>query len=151
MAPKGGTLKAAGSTTGGPAISVSVHIAGLERTSDEFKQARKDVNSKLRDALEKAGKREALPQIRSQFGSRTFAATLKVFRDRTTVYVGSSARGSLNRAVGWWDFGGRRPRDSAARVGPHTIVSVLQDRRPLIDRAILEELMQVFDGLEHRP
>lgn len=152
MAIKGGSIKAHGS--GGPSISVGIHIAGLEKTSQEFKDARKDMNARLRDAVERAGKREALPYItakmRSEIGHR-WASSMKVKRDRTTVFVSSSMRGQMNRALGWLNFGGKRPRDTQYRHGREVMVSTLQERRSQIDTVLLEELMKAFDGLEHSP
>jgi hypothetical protein len=54
----------------------------------------------------------------------------------------------MNRALGWWDFGGRRPNDSDRREGPHAIVRALQGERPAIDRAIRAELDRAFSEFE---
>jgi hypothetical protein len=145
----GGRLSSGGYGAG-PLIDVSVRISGVEKTSQEFKDARRDVNRKLRQAIQTAGERAVLPQIKRGFGSRTFGASLFVKKDRTTVFIGSKLRGSLNRAVGWWDFGGQRPRDHARRKGRYTIVRMLQARRPIIDRAILEALDDTFRPLDFK-
>lgn len=150
MARATGSLRASGRSGQAPAIAVQVRITGVERTSQAFKDARRNVNTQLRDAIETAGTRTVLPKIKANFPSDRFAATLFVKRDRTTVFIGSRARGKLNRTVGWLDFGGRRPRDSVRRTGTYVIVETLDRERDAIDRAILQELPRVFYPLEVR-
>lgn len=148
----GGALRAYSS--GGPTFQLAIRLEGLEKTSDEFKQARREINVKLRDIMERVGKREALPFVVSAMRARiggSWAGTLFVKRDRVGVFIGSRLKRGLNRALGWLDFGGKRPQDTGRRQGPKTLVTTLDKRRRSIDDRILKELMDVFDPLEHKP
>lgn len=138
---------------GGPAITVQARIEGVARTSAEFRAARRQFNSSMRDVIHAAGKTVVLPRIKTTFTRDTgrMARSLYVKRDRTTVYIGSRLRGRENRAVGWIDFGGKRTRDRYRRTGPTVIVDTLHSRRRVIDEAILRGLMKTFDPLEHTP
>lgn len=151
---RGGALGTYGSGGQAATFQLAVRIEGLEKTSSEFKEARRQVNVKLRDIMVRVGEREALPYLVSamsaQIGGR-WPGTLYVKKDRLGVMIASRARGGLNRALGWLDFGGRRPKDTRYRSGPHTMVTALDKRRRSIDDRILKELMQVFDPLEHSP
>lgn len=146
---RGGRLSAA--STGEPGLTVTARITGVERTSDQFKRARREFNSKMRDVIAAAGERSVLPAIKARFPSRRFGASLFVRRDRTTVFIGSRMRGSLNRAVGWLDFGGKRPLDRRVRIGPQVIVTELRGRRHLIDHEVYVGLLQTFKPLETHP
>lgn len=150
MPPRGGRVSASGRGPG-PAISVHARIEGVEKTSEEFRQARRQFNAAMRDVIVEAGEKAVLPAIKSEFPSRQWAETLFVKRDRTTVFIGSRLRGALNRALGWLDFGGRRPKDSRRRRGPYVIVTQLDRRREYIDATILAGLMKTFHPLETTP
>ena len=141
-----GRVSASGS--GGPAFTVRARIEGVEKTSAEFKAARRQFNAAMRDVIVAAGEKAVLPAIKSKFGSRTFGKSLYVQRDRTTVFIGSRMRGALNRAVGWFDFGGKRPRDRQRRKGPYVIVRELDRRREYIDATILAALLETFRPLD---
>ncbi len=147
----GGRLSAAGSSGDGPAITVTARIEGVDKTSEEFRAARREFNTKMRDVIAAAGERSVLPAIKSRFPSRRWAASLYVKRDRTTVFIGSRLRGRFNRALGWLDFGGKRRRDRRRRVGPRVIVTQLGARRRHIDEAILVGLLHTFHPLETDP
>jgi hypothetical protein len=125
----------------------------LEKTSAEFKAARRRFNAAMRTVMQQAGERSVLPLIKHKFARLTgrFANSLYVKRDRTTVFIGSRMRGGENRAVGWIDFGGRHPLHKRRRKGRYVIVDELNKRRPLIEEAILPGLNRTFDPLEHRP
>lgn len=137
----------AGTRSEGLEISVHVVAEDVARVDDAFKAIRRDVNARMRDVMQQVGERDALPAVRTEFAttSRRFADTLYVVRDRSGVFIGSRARGPLNRAVGWLDFGGKRERDHETRVGPYTIVHTLDQKRPAIDAAILEGLCREFE------
>lgn len=143
----GGVLGVSGRGSA-PGIGVSIVVEGVERTERDFQLARRDANTRLRDAIQRAGERTVLPQVKADFPSSRFADTLFVRRDRTTVFIGSRERGSRNRTVGWLDFGGRRPRDSVRRTGPYVIVRTLVRERDTIDDAIRDELPRVFHGFD---
>lgn len=141
MARKSNIKSTTGS--GGQGFQVTATITGAEKTSDEFKQIRRTINGKLRDAMVMAGEHSVLPAIKSGLPTR-WGGTIYVRRDRGGVFIGSRLKGSMNRALGWYDFGGKRPRDSQTRRGPHVIVSRLDSERPAIDRAILRALRDAF-------
>lgn len=152
MPPRGGRLSTG--TSGGPRIGVAIRIEGLEKTSQEFKEARRGVNARLRSVMQRAGEQTALPRIRAKFtggASGRWAGSLFVKKDRQSVFIGSKLRGSMNRAVGWIDFGGKRPLDSSPRRGPKVIVNTLADLRTEIDAQALLEVMREFDPLDRTP
>lgn len=149
----GGNISTRGTRAGDP-LRLRFVIEGLDRTTDEFKQARREINTELRDVMQRVGQREALPYVasavRSKIGER-WASSLKIKRERSGVFIQSSLRGQMNRAFGWLDFGGRRSRDTHARAGIYSIVRTMDDRRDSIDAAVLKGLMQAFDPLDHTP
>lgn len=132
---------------GGRQFALDIRVDGAEKTSDEFKQIRRTINAQLRDAMVKAGERSVLPAIKSDLPGR-WGSTLFVKRERGGVFIGSRLRGPMNRALGWFDFGGRRPRDTVRRSGTYAIVRGLQSRRPQIDDAILDELRKAFSDFD---
>lgn len=149
----GGNISVSGVGNAGPPITVRARIEGLEKTSAEFKAARRRFNASLRTVLQVAGERTALPAIKAKFKRLTgrFADSLYVKRDRTTVFIGSRMRGGENRALGHIDFGGKHPRHKRRRKGPYVIVTELHKRQPMINEAILAGLLKTFDPIEHRP
>lgn len=147
MAPRGGRISTGTGRGGGEAFQVQVRVDGAQKASDEFKQISRTINGRLREAMVKAGETSVLPAIKGGLPA-TWAETLFVKRDRSGVFIGSRLRGSMNRALGWFDFGGRRPNDTERRRGPHVIVNELQGKRPEIDRAIRHELERAFSDFE---
>lgn len=139
-----------GGTRRGRAIDVSIRVDGVERTSEVFRQARREFNNRIRDVMVRVGEREVLPIVRAglppTFGGRDTA--MFVQRERSGVFIGSKLRGSLNRALGWWDFGGKRPLDSGRRTGPKVLVKTLDRKRDRIDDATLAELLKAFHPLD---
>jgi hypothetical protein len=51
----------------GQMISVTATITGVERTSEQFKLIRRDINAHMRDVMERVGDQELLPLIRADF------------------------------------------------------------------------------------
>lgn len=145
----GGRISTQG-TRGGRMIDVNIRVEGVDKTSDEFKQARREFNTRIRNVMQKVGERRVLPTLRSElpaaFGGKDTG--LFVQRERSGVFIGSRLRGNLNRALGWWDFGGKRPLDSARRTGPKVLVKTLDRKRDEIDDAILDELDKAFNPLD---
>lgn len=131
-------------------IDVNIRIEGADKTSDEFKRARRQFNGAIRDVMVRVGTREVLPTVRSglphQFGGKDTG--MFVQRERSGVFISSRLRGSLNRALGWWDFGGKRPLDSARRTGPKVLLKELDRKRDRIDDAVLAELLKTFRPLD---
>lgn len=126
---------------GGRSISVGIEIEGLDKTSDEFKKARRDFNAKIRDVMQHVGQQEILPLMTPGLPGW---AKMYVLRERSGVFFGSRLRGDMNRALGWMDFGGKRPMDSQRRTGPKVIVKTLDRKRARIDEATLEALLDAF-------
>jgi hypothetical protein len=140
--PKPSKVSAGG---GGRSLSVDIEVEGVEKTSQEFREARSKVNAKIRDVMQKVGQHEVLPIMASGLPGW---AKMYVLRERSGVFFGSRARGEMNRALGWWDFGGKRPMDHGRRTGPHVIVKALDRKRDRIDEATLKALMDAFSPLE---
>ena len=139
MAGKGGKIGAG--ARGGKSLSVNITIEGVDKTSDEFKRARRDFNSQIRDVMVRVGTSEILPAMTPGLPGW---AKMYVLRERSGVFFGSRTRGPMNRALGWLDFGGKRPMDSQRRTGPKVIVKTLDRKRARIDEATLEALMDAF-------
>lgn len=151
---QGSNIKVSGlGREAGPVPIVRARIEGVEKTSQEFKDARRQFNTKMRDVIQAAGETSVLPIIKLRFKRKSgrFADSLFVRRDRTTVFIGSKMRGGENRAVGWVDFGGRHPLFTRRRKGLYVIVRTLEERQALITEAILLGLTRTFDPLEHNP
>lgn len=140
---------------GSQAINLDIKIEGLDRTTDEFKRIRREINGKIRDVMVQVGEKELLPHIRSGFpklstptdrGLRAgaMAASFYVQRERSGVFIASRLRGAQNRALGWIDFGGKRPRDSARRAGTKVLLHNIDSKRALIDERVLHTLEQEF-------
>lgn len=152
MAIKRGKIKARGASRGAEEqiISFNFRIEGVEKNSEAFKAVRKDINKRLRDVMVRVGEKEVLPEIKRELGSDTFAAALKIHRERSGVFVGTKLRMKASGgkptdpALGWFDFGGQRPRDHFRREGPHTIVNVLDRKRALVDERVLEGVLDEF-------
>lgn len=149
---KRGKIKTRGTSKGveDQLINFRFRIEGVEKNSEAFKAVKRDINKRMRDVMVRVGEKEVLPDIKRNLGSDTFAAALKIHRERSGVFVGSTlrmkARGGkpTDPALGWFDFGGQRPRDSFRREGPHTIVNTLDRKRGLIDKRVLEGVLDEF-------
>ena len=135
-------------TSGSPdqLINVRFRIGGVDKTSDAFKRVRRDINARMRDVMVRVGEREVLPDLRQNFPvkSGAMASSLRIERERSGVFVGSNLRGKRNRALGWVDFGGKRPRDAQRRPGTKVIFRTLDAKRRLIDTRVLEGVVAEF-------
>jgi hypothetical protein len=152
----GGRLSSQGTQGAGQlGIRVHVRVEGLDRTEAEFKRISREVNGRMRDVMVRVGERKALPQIRARFPTLSestdrglakgaMAGSLRVQRERSGVFISSRLRKAEDRALGWIDFGGKRPRDSGYRAGTKVIVTTLDRLRPTIDKDVLDELMHEF-------
>jgi hypothetical protein len=164
MPPKpsrGGRIGVSGSGSA-PLVRLGIRVEGVDRTTDEFKRIRRDINTALRDAMQRAGERTVVPAIKSALPrkdpsvkgglpSGAMASSIAVKRDRLDVQIKSTLPKNLDRALGWVDFGGQRPRDTKVRVGPHVIVSTLDAKSDAIDQAVLDELAVQFRDFDfHR-
>lgn len=155
-------------------MRVSVRV-DAHRASDEFKQARKEINGRLKAAMKQAGERVVLPEAKRRSGGLkvagiSTASLLVVVPRRASAYI--TARGKRGRAVGLQEFGGtvRSPvlpkKKKAVLVngqpiaamttprvytGRHFLTGAVQAKLPETERVILEEILDAFDGLEHHP
>jgi hypothetical protein len=101
-------------------IRVYATIEGAERTSDEFKQARREVNIRTRSGVKRAGERAILP-----FGRRETRTHTPV--DPNLLIVKTTSSGGYmtlrtrkaNRIVGLLNYGGKlgpvRPKKTRKR------------------------------------
>lgn len=143
-----------------------------DRASREFKEARRDLGGKMREALRVAGERAALPAARAAAWS-PFAGTLVVRSTRSSAYITTRLRGKKGRAVGLLEWGGTVrtkivPKSKLAlTVGPDVVranvttprhyraslrlTKAVQARRAEIDETVLREVMTAFDGFQHTP
>lgn len=139
MAGKGGKIGAG--ARGGRGLTVSAVIEGDDLTIEQLRRARRDFNGQIRDIMVRVGTSEILPAMTPGLPGW---AKMYVLRERSGVFFGSRTRGPMNRALGWLDFGGKRPMDSQRRTGPKVIVKTLDRKRARIDEATLEALMDAF-------
>lgn len=137
-------------------IRFNFRVEGLDRTSNEFKAVRRNINERIRDTMVRVGEKELLPDIHLLWNARTaedtgrLSTSLKIIRERSGVFVGSSLRlkgrrgGPNNRAVGLMEFGGLRSSDGVRFAGIHAITDVVDRKRGLIDRRVLEAVLDEF-------
>lgn len=156
---------------GGGAFQVRV-VVNADRASDEMKQARRDINQRMKEALIAAGKQVALPAARA-VAWRFAKPMLTVKATRSSAYVTTQGNRKLGRAVGLLEFGGTvrtviRPKNAQALlVGPDVIRSevttprrympslrmtaAVHARKSQIEDAMLGHVMHAFDGFPHNP
>jgi hypothetical protein len=89
-------------------VTAQIHS---EKASFQFKEARREINRRMRDALKEAGEEVALPAARvgaSRFsvGGTPVAGTLVVRSTSRGAYITTRLRGRLARAVGLLEYGG---------------------------------------------
>jgi hypothetical protein len=135
-------------------VRVEAHVDAVKST-EAFKQARRDVNARLRDGLRAAGEKVALPEARRLAPSKTgeLASSLAVKSTARSASLTTSLRGKKGRRVGLLEFGGTvktqiLPRKAkalyfggrfAARVtAPRTIRG-----RHFLTRAVHEQLPEI--------
>lgn len=132
--------------SGGAKFSFRVEVEGVERTSQEFRRANRDVQKRAREAMFKAGQRTVLPAMQQKLPGRW--KNLFVNKQSSGVFIGSRQRGPMNRALGWLDMGGKRPMDHGKRTGWKIIVTTLDAKREEIDTVAMQEVMKAFSGFE---
>ena len=144
-----------------------------EKTSDEFKGARKDINRRTREGLVDAGKKAILPHVRAGApGVVRNALTTRATSRRG--YVTVQGRRLDDRIAGLLNFGGtvRTPieptKKSALTIGDtgevrasvtrprfyrgeHFIEKGIERGVPEMERIMLPTMMRIFDGLPHTP
>jgi hypothetical protein len=149
---------------GGGPLNVQVKI-DVDRATDAFRRARRDINSQVRRALLAAAEHDALPAGRR--AAPTFAVPYLIARATSrSAYI--SARGPrwVGRALGLLEFGGTvrtelQPKTAQAlSLGPDLVrarvtgprryhpqlrlTKAVESRRPQIEESILEEVIKVF-------
>jgi hypothetical protein len=117
-----GALMAVKAGGRGQMISVTATITGVEKTSEQFKLIRRDINRHMRDVMERVGDQELLPLIRADF-PRLSTPTKYVqagvmasepdttYRERSGVFIGSRLAGPEEPGAGL----GRLRRQASAR------------------------------------
>lgn len=134
-------------------IDVRFKIEGLDRTSAEFKAVRREINGRMRDTMVRVGERDLLPTIRQRVAFPWMAAALKIQRERSGVFVGTTLPGvgrktdkgrKTDRALGYLDFGGRWHSSGIKYDGKRAILGTVDERRDLIDKRVLEAVMDEF-------
>lgn len=140
-----------------------------DRASEGFKQARRDINGQLRDALKAAAEKEALPATRKVAWS--FIRPLLIARATTrSAYVTTRGARALGRAGGLLEFGGTvrtlliPKKAKALALGPDLIRARVEGPRHYkptlrltravdarieqIEQTMLQEIIQAFDAFE---
>lgn len=162
---------------GAGAISIQAHVDAAKASRD-FTAARRDVDARTKDGLQRAGERVALPEAKRRAGNLAVTTLKAHVRTATTLTVKARARDALltttltakaARAVGLQEFGGtvttiiRPRRKKALSVGDGVVAHVdtprhyrgrrfmtgaVEAKAPQIQDAIVEEVMHAFDGWE---
>lgn len=161
-------------------IKVTAKIDGVEKTSDEFKQARREIYRRTRTGMKRAGERTILPAARASTAVRTPLQGSQVVVKSTASYAyltGQTVK--AGRILGYLNYGGylkpvqpKKRRKGAGGHAPavafggivvartkrmrhHTGTHFLEKARdagfPQYERVLLEHLMASFDPLEHTP
>jgi hypothetical protein len=159
----------------GGSFEVKVKI-DADRASAEFREARREFNARLKDALRIAGERVVLPVAKRRAAGLNvegtpIASTLVVRSRSKYAILQSTLRGKKNRAAGLLEFGGTistpiRPRNAGAIYFPGAahpvavvegsrtikgrlyLVGAVQQSERKIDDAIRDEMLNAFDGFE---
>lgn len=155
---------------GGASLKVGFTIDARKGT-EEFRDARRSFNRRLRVALVRAGERAVLPAARA-FAPSFVAPTLYVrARGSNMAIITTRLRGKMARVAGLLHWGGVvsapiRPKRAKAlawpggsspvaevtaprRYAPKLYLSrAVEQRRSAINRIVEEEIMRAFEGFE---
>lgn len=160
---------------------VRATIEGADRTSDAFKQARRDVYRRARAGIKRAGERAILPGARrgTAAGSPIDAGQVVVKTTGSYGYL-TCRTVKAGRVVGLLNFGGtltdpiiprgRRLKSGRGKKaiafggivvsqvttarkydGKHFLERARDAGFPVYERVLLEEVMRAFDPVEHAP
>lgn len=147
-------------------VRVEAHVEDA-RATEGFKQARREINGRLKDGLRRAGEKVALPTARRLAPSKSgeLASSLVVKTTTRSASLTTSLRGKKGRRVGLLEFGGtvKAPIEHrkaqalyfggrfAAKVttprtfrGQHFLTRAVHDQIPEIEAAIGEEVLRAF-------
>lgn len=159
----------------GGGFQVKVKI-DADKAQAEFREARREFNARLKDALRIAGEKVVLPVAKQRAAGLSvegtpIASTLVVRSRSNHAILQSTLRGKKNRAAGLLEFGGTvktpiRPKNAGAIFFPGAAhpVAVVEGARTVkgrlylvgavnaterrIDDAIRDEMLNAFDGFE---
>jgi hypothetical protein len=152
-----------------PPITFKVKV-DAEKTTAEFKQARKELNQKVKTGLIRAGERFAMPEARRR-APKFIASTIVVKSTTRSAYLTTSLRGKKGRVVGLLEYGGTRkdkivPTKKKAMTinggfattvtaprtykGKKFMNTAVEARLPETEEAIKDEVLLAFSGLETR-
>lgn len=154
---------------GGAGVQVGVTIDARKGTA-EFKEARREFNARLKDALKEAGERAVLPDAR-RLAPSFVSPTLYVRARSSVAIITTRLRGKLARVAGLLHWGGTvrsaitpgtkralfwpgAQHPVAVVTGPRTyrpklyLSRAVEQNRSRINRIVLEEMTKAFDGFE---
>lgn len=157
----------------GPLIRVTATIEGADKTSDEFKQARREIYRRARRGIKDAGEQAILPKARrgTEVHSPVAGTQIVVKTTASDGYL-TAATKKGGRIVGLLNFGGTvrgpiRPKKKQAvafggvvvaqvktarrYTGEHFLEQARDEGFPLYSQILLERIMVAFDPLEHTP
>jgi acyl dehydratase len=150
-------------------MRVQVKIDG-DRATQEFKDARREINRRLKEGLQKGGEKIALPAAKGFAPVKTgrLRSSLIVRATARRAVITTNLRGKKGRYVGLLEYGGTirarlRPKKAKALffngrfvsevVTPRTIKPrgflqrAVHTRRAAIQAAVGEEVMEAFNDL----
>lgn len=160
---------------------VRATVSGADRTSQEFKEARREVYRRARTGIKRAGERAILPRARSATAGASPVAGGQVVVKTTSSHGYLTCRTvKAGRIVGLLNFGGtvagpiiprgRRLKSGRGKKaiafggvvvsqvntarryrGKHFLEQARDAGFPLYERVLLEEVMRAFDPLDHTP
>jgi hypothetical protein len=164
---------------GGTGLAIKFNLADLERTSETFKQARRDIGRDLRTQVVETADNVVLPTAKTRATNlkvkgRGVAASLVVRKGPgNAAYLTTSMRGINGRVIGLQEFGGtvrtrilpkkpggaiRTPWGPRASIsgprhykGRHFLTGAVKTKYPEFERRLLKDLMQAFSPLDHTP
>lgn len=150
-----------------------VRIEGVEKTSAEFKEARKKIRRDVRGHVIEIGSRIILPSAR-QAAPSIAASHLTVKATGSSGYLGVQGARRFDRIIGLWNFGGTvktpiKPvtKKALAIRGTGIVIGAVKTPRHYRGTRKLEKvvnahashyfseltkaIMQAFDPIEHTP
>jgi hypothetical protein len=153
-----------------PAIRIQARVEGVDKTSAEFKQARRQIQGKQRKGVRQAGEEAVQPLARRTVERHApVAANQIVIRSTTTTAYIAVRQRRASRIVGWLNYGGILPavtvRKKRAmvftsktgekvftrRIGPrrtegrHFLEQARDQGLPEFERILLARIMESFD------
>lgn len=146
-----------------------------EKATEEFKQARRDVNKRMREGLKRAGEKVALPAAKRNAShlrveGQSVASSLIIRATSRDAYLTTRLNRKKGRAVGLQEYGGIVSTKIIPKKGNRAVVvngqpvayvdtprhykgqkfmtRAVESNRQRIGEAVRDELMHAFDGLD---